>query len=55
MERTIKQRKNTQERWRELCAKAAAEQDGQKLSELVQEINHLEKKERRLGVLPPKK
>jgi hypothetical protein len=43
------------ERWMELCAQAAVEQDGKKLLELVKEIsNILEEKERRLGVLPPK-
>jgi hypothetical protein len=37
------------ERWQELCAQAAAEQDPKKLLELVGEINRLlEKKERRL-------
>jgi hypothetical protein len=44
----------TKERWEELCAQAAVEQDGQKLLELVKQINDiLEAKERRLGVLPP--
>ena len=43
------------ERWFQLCAQAAVEQDPKKLLELVQEINDLlEAKERRLGVLPPK-
>ena len=43
------------ERWMELCALAAVEQDPKKLIELVQEINALlEEKERRLGILPPK-
>ena len=43
------------ERWMELCAQAAVEQDPKKLIELVQEINALlEEKERRLGILPPK-
>jgi hypothetical protein len=43
------------ERWMELCAQAAEEQDGIKLLELVKQINDLlEEKERRLGVLPPK-
>jgi hypothetical protein len=38
------------ERWLELCALAAEEQDPQKLMELVSEINRLlEQKERRLG------
>jgi hypothetical protein len=37
------------ERWRELCALAAAEQDPDRLLALVQEINALlERKERRL-------
>ena len=40
------------ERWLKLCAQAAAEQDGEKLLELVKQINELlEEKERRLGVL----
>jgi hypothetical protein len=43
------------ERWEELCAQAAVEQDGKKLLELVKQINELlEEKERRLGVLPSK-
>ncbi len=42
------------ERWMQLCAQAAIEQDPQKLIELVQEINALlEEKERRLGITPP--
>jgi len=42
------------ERWMELCAQAAVEQDPKKLIELVQQINALlEEKERRLGILPP--
>jgi|HubBroStandDraft_2_1064218.scaffolds.fasta_scaffold3342597_1 hypothetical protein len=41
------------ERWMELCARAAVEQDPQKLMELVSEINDLlEEKERRLGIIP---
>jgi len=32
---------NTEERWRQLCAEAAVEQNPQKLMELVKEINHL--------------
>jgi hypothetical protein len=44
------------ERWMELCAQAAVEQDPAKLMELVQEINALlEEKERRLGITPPKR
>jgi hypothetical protein len=44
------------ERWLELCALAAEEQDAQKLMELVSEINRLlEEKERRLGIIPPAK
>ena len=40
------------ERWMELCARAAVEQDPQKLMELVSEINDLlEEKERRLGII----
>ncbi|HEX3319711.1 MAG TPA: hypothetical protein VHR84_03330 [Terriglobales bacterium] len=39
----------TRERWEELCAQAADEQDSQKLLELVKEINRLlEEKEQRL-------
>jgi len=42
------------ERWLELCAQAAVEQDPKKLVVLVQEINELlQQKERRLGILPP--
>jgi hypothetical protein len=42
------------ERWMELCAQAAVEQDPAKLMELVREINNLlEEKERRLGITPP--
>jgi hypothetical protein len=42
------------ERWMELCAQAAVEQDPQTLMELVQEITSLlEEKERRLGITPP--
>ena len=44
----------TKERWMELCALAAVEQDPLKLMELVEEINDLlEEKERRLGLTPP--
>jgi len=44
------------ERWMVLCAQAAVEQDPEKLMELVREINDLlEEKERRLGILPPKR
>jgi hypothetical protein len=43
------------ERWMELCAQAASEQDPERLMELVKEINDLlEEKEQRLGVLPAK-
>jgi hypothetical protein len=39
----------TRERWYELCAKAAEEQDPDKLLELVQQINRLlQEKESRL-------
>jgi hypothetical protein len=39
----------TGERWKELCAQAAVEQDPQKLLELTQEIHRLlEAKEQRL-------
>jgi hypothetical protein len=42
------------ERWMQLCAQAAVEQDPQKLIELVQEINALlEEKEHRLGINSP--
>jgi hypothetical protein len=42
------------ERWMELCALAATEQDGDKLLELVREINRvLEEKEIGLGIKPP--
>ena len=40
------------ERWMQLCAQAAVEQDPKKLMELVKEINELlEQKERRLGII----
>jgi hypothetical protein len=40
---------NTKERWRELCEQASIEQDPDKLSELVREINQLlEEKRTRL-------
>ena len=40
----------TRERWQQLCAQAADEQDPQMLLELVKEINRLlEAKERRLA------
>lgn len=43
----------TRERWQHLCAKAADEQDPQKLLELVQEINRLlQEKEQRLAGQP---
>jgi hypothetical protein len=32
---------NSEERWRQLCAQAAVEQDPQKLMELVKEISRL--------------
>jgi hypothetical protein len=32
---------NSEERWRQLCAKAAVEQDPQKLMDLVKEISRL--------------
>jgi hypothetical protein len=42
----------TRERWQELCAQAAEEQDPEKLLELVKEINRLlEEKEKRLAKL----
>jgi hypothetical protein len=41
------------ERWMELCAQAAIEQDPKRLLELAKEINDLlEEKERRLGINP---
>jgi hypothetical protein len=40
----------------ELCAQVAKEQDPEKLMAMVKEvIELLEAKERRLGILPPKK
>jgi len=41
---------NSEERWRELCAQAAVEQDPQRLMELVREISRLldEKQQRTL-------
>jgi hypothetical protein len=43
------------ERWQELCAQAAVEQDPMKLLELAREINDLlEEKERRLLGKPGK-
>jgi hypothetical protein len=45
----------TKERWEELCALAATEQDPTKLLDLVKQINDiLEEKERRLGIVRPK-
>jgi len=39
---------NSEEQWRELCARAAVEQDPQKLMELVKEIRRLlDEKQRR--------
>lgn len=47
-------RENT-ERWLQLCAQAAVEQDPNRLLALVAEINDLlEQKERRLGIIPTK-
>jgi hypothetical protein len=45
------------ERWQELCALAAVEQDSQKLAALVEEINRilLEKETRLTGNLPAQK
>jgi hypothetical protein len=41
----------TKQKWMTLCEQAAAEQDPQKLLDLVQQINDLlEAKERRLGI-----
>ena len=40
----------TQERWQQLCAQAATEQDPQKLMDLITEINRLlQEKEQRLA------
>lgn len=45
----------TKIRWQELCARAAVEQDPQKLLELVREINRLlEEKQKRLQNNPAK-
>jgi hypothetical protein len=46
---------NNEERWRELCARAAVEQDSQKLMELVQEISRLlaERQKNRPHLEPP--
>ncbi len=42
------------EHWMELCAQIAVEQDPQKMTDLIKELNDLlEQKERRLGILPP--
>lgn len=42
------------ERWKELCAQAAVEQNPKKLLALVEEINELLKqKEQQLGIIPP--
>jgi hypothetical protein len=42
------------ERWMELCAQVADEQDPSRVLELVKEINALlMQKERRLGICPP--
>jgi hypothetical protein len=42
------------ERWMELCAQVAVEQDPSRVLELVKEINALlMQKERRLGICPP--
>jgi hypothetical protein len=41
------------ERWMELCAQIASEQDPDKVLELAKQLNQmLEEKERRLGILP---
>ena len=41
------------ERWTELCAQIASEQDPEKVLELAKQLNQtLEEKERRLGLLP---
>ena len=39
--------KETKERWRKLCERAAAEQDPQKLMELVEEINRILEEEQK--------
>ena len=41
------------ERWMELCARIASEQDPDKVLVLAKQLNEmLEEKERRLGILP---
>jgi len=39
--RMEQQHQEPQERWKELCARAAVEQDSEKLVELTREINRL--------------
>ena len=47
---------NNKEKWMELCAQAAKEQDPEKLMELISQINQmLEAKERRLKGRAPAK
>jgi hypothetical protein len=44
------------ERWKELCERAATEQDSEKLMELVKEIDRLlDAKQKRLNRDPPSK
>jgi hypothetical protein len=44
------------ERWMDVCAQIADEQDPKKMIELVTELTRLlEEKEKRLGIIPPKK
>ena len=46
--------RENREKWMELCEQAAAEQDPEKLMELIWQINRmLEAKERRLRGYPP--
>ena len=55
MARGITMRGPAKERWKQLCAEAAVEQDANKLLALVKEIDELpEENERRLGIPPPK-
>lgn len=45
--------RENEERWKQLCAQAAEEQDPKKLAELVMEINRLlEAKRRRISGTP---
>ena len=49
----VSMRGEKRERWMELCAQIASEQDPDKVLELAKQLNQmLEEKERRLGILP---